>query len=86
MAHALIEERVAACVQVAGPITSIYRWDGNVESSSEFRLVIKTTVERESEVYDLIQKLHDYDVPQIVSVPFSGGLDAYLDWISTETA
>ena len=84
IANVLIENRVAACVQIS-PITSIYRWKGKVERENELRLTIKTTDELYPRVESLIKENHSYEVPQIVKVPISGGLPEYLEWISGET-
>lgn len=85
IAGELIGNRLAACVQVSEPITSYYRWQGKVECSTEYRLVIKTTRLREADVYAAIRKNHPYEVPQILTVPITAGLGAYLDWMQAET-
>ena len=84
IASVLVENRVAACVQVS-PIVSVYRWQGKTERENELRLVIKTTEEQYPQVGKLIKENHSYEVPQIVKVPITGGLPEYLDWISEET-
>src|SRR5262249_20494214 len=82
----LVDERLAACVQVGGPITSTYRWQGAVETAREFLLVAKTTAERLDALIERVRALHPYDVPEITAVPITGGLPSYLDWIRTETS
>jgi periplasmic divalent cation tolerance protein len=79
-------ERLAACVQVGGPITSTYRWQGEVETARELLLVAKTTMERLDAVTERVRELHPYDVPEITAMPIAGGLVDYLDWIRAETA
>ncbi len=82
LARALVEGRVAACVQVVGPIRSTYRWQGNVEQAEEWLLLVKTTAERLDEVVSAIGDHHHYDVPEITATPIVGGSPAYLDWIA----
>jgi periplasmic divalent cation tolerance protein len=84
IAALLLENRLAACVQIS-PVTSVYRWKGNVERENELRLVIKTTDELYDKVEKLIKENHSYEVPQIVKTPITGGLPEYLDWIAEET-
>jgi len=81
IARALVERRLAACVNVTGEIRSIYRWEGKVCSESERLLVIKTTVARFAAVLDAIRGLHSYKNPEVVLLPISDGSDAYLRWI-----
>ena len=81
IAATLIEERLAACVQLS-PIESWYRWEGKVEHAPETRLHIKTTAERADQVRDRIRALHSYDVPEIVILPLAGGSPDYLDWVA----
>ena len=84
IAEELVQRRLAACVQVEGPIKSFYRWEGKIESADEFRIVIKTSSDNESEAFALIRNLHDYDTPQIISLPVSGGSEDYLSWVDSE--
>jgi periplasmic divalent cation tolerance protein len=86
LATALVEARLAACVQVAGPVHSAYRWEGAVETASEWLLLIKTTVERFPALRDAIEAGHPYEVPEIVAVPIEAGLPAYLGWIAASTS
>ena len=85
IATRLIEENLAACVQIDQPIVSVYRWENKVETAQEYRLVVKTSANCESLVFEMIQALHSYDVPQLVSIPITNGSNAYLDWILEET-
>jgi periplasmic divalent cation tolerance protein len=86
IAERLVEERLAACVQVGGPVTSRYRWEGRVETARELLLVAKTTEDRLEALTAAVVELHPYDVPEITAVPVVGGLGNYLDWIRAETA
>ncbi|MEZ9231645.1 divalent-cation tolerance protein CutA [Vibrio amylolyticus] len=79
---ALFEDHLAACVQTM-PIESHYLWEGELCKSEEVLLVIKTQLDVYSAIEELIVRLHDYDVPQVVQVPFSQGLNPYLEWINS---
>jgi periplasmic divalent cation tolerance protein len=83
LAAGLVQDRLAACVQVVGPIHSTYRWRDTVESATEWLLLMKTTSERFAALRDAIVARHPYDVPEIVAVPIAAGLPGYLDWIRT---
>jgi periplasmic divalent cation tolerance protein len=82
IASALVERRLAACVQVLGPIASTYRWQGEVESAREWMCVAKTAAARYPDVEAAIRELHPYDEPEIVATPIVAGSQGYLDWIS----
>ncbi|HEV2467843.1 MAG TPA: divalent-cation tolerance protein CutA [Candidatus Sulfotelmatobacter sp.] len=77
----LVEQKLAACVNIVPQIESIYRWDGKVESSREWLLLIKTTVAKFSKVRDAIVELHSYDVPECIAVNIEDGSSDYLRWI-----
>ena len=83
-AAALVERRLAACVNIVGPIRSIYRWKGNIEREKEFLLIIKTTSEQASRLQAAFQALHPYDLPERVELSVEGGSEAYLSWIAGE--
>lgn len=85
MARALVEARAAACVNVMSACTSIYRWQGAVETAEEVPLVIKTTASGYPEVERLIRSLHPYELPEIVAVPAGRGLPDYLSWVTANT-
>jgi len=85
IATALVDERLAACVQIVGPMTSTYRWQGEVETAREFLLIAKTRTDRVPLLTDRVAELHSYAVPEITALPITGGLDSYLDWIRSET-
>jgi periplasmic divalent cation tolerance protein len=82
IARHLVEQRLAACVNIVPRIESIYRWQGKVESSREWLLIIKTTVERFPEVRDAIWELHSYDLPECVAVNIEDGSPEYLQWLA----
>jgi periplasmic divalent cation tolerance protein len=81
VAQRLVAERLAACVQVQGPIASTYRWQGGVESASEWYCHIKTTVPRLPDLRARLRELHPYQVAEIIAVPILDGDPAYLQWI-----
>lgn len=85
LARALIERRVAACVNVLGACTSVYRWRDAVEEAGEIPMFIKTTDAAYPALEQAIRELHPYELPEIVAVPLSRGLPGYLDWVSAET-
>jgi periplasmic divalent cation tolerance protein len=84
-ARGLVEERLAACVNLLAPMESIYRWDGNIEMESERQLVIKTSRERVVALWDRVRELHPYDVPEFLVLPIVDGNDAYLRWVGEST-
>lgn len=85
IAHAVLGQRLAACVNVLPAVTSIYRWQGAVEQASEVTLLIKTTQARYAELEAAIKSAHPYEVPEIIASPIVAGLPAYLDWVAEET-
>jgi periplasmic divalent cation tolerance protein len=85
IARSLIDERLAACVNILPAMQSIYRWQGAVEEAGEVAVVIKTTEGLYPQVEAAIVKLHPYDIPEILALPIVAGLPAYLDWIKSET-
>jgi periplasmic divalent cation tolerance protein len=82
IARAVVEGRLAACVNILpGVVTSIYRWEGKVESAPERLLLIKTSRKRLAKLQAAVEKLHSYDVPEFIAVPIAEGSSAYLSWI-----
>jgi periplasmic divalent cation tolerance protein len=86
IAEALVDKRLAACVNVLAGCTSVYRWQGEVERAEEIPMIIKTRAARYPEVEALIRHLHPYELPEIVAVPVTRGLPDYLQWVAEETA
>jgi periplasmic divalent cation tolerance protein len=80
-----VEARAAACAQVVGPISSTYRWDGELTTDQECQVQLKTTVDALDRLRELITTHHSYDLPEIVAVPVLGGSPAYLRWVTDET-
>jgi periplasmic divalent cation tolerance protein len=81
IASALVEERLAACVNIVGPIESVYRWQGSVDRTQEFLLLIKTTAAFSQRVQERIRELHTYELPEAIEVDITGGSAEYLRWI-----
>ncbi|MDD4912969.1 MAG: divalent-cation tolerance protein CutA [Sideroxydans sp.] len=85
IAGELVASHAAACVNILAKCSSIYRWEGKVESATEVPLLIKTTAEAYPRLEAELRKLHPYTVPEIIAIPISAGLPAYLGWVNTET-
>jgi periplasmic divalent cation tolerance protein len=85
LADALLQLRYVACVQIEGPLTSRYWWQGAREESVEWRCVMKTRVDLYEEVERIIVELHEYETPEIVAMPIIAGSPEYLAWIEAET-
>ncbi len=84
IAGVLVEKRLAACVQILGPIISTYRWKGKIETSEEWLIQIKSGRALYGEVEEAIMELHPYDVPEIIAVPIVEGNRDYLKWMEEE--
>jgi len=83
IAHTLVAERLAACVNIIPQVVSVYRWQGQVERSEELLILIKTTREvRLGDLKDRLLTLHPYDVPEFLLVPVASGLEKYLAWVT----
>jgi periplasmic divalent cation tolerance protein len=81
LANELVRRELAACVNILGPMTSVYRWKGNIESSDEFLLLIKTTEDAFEQVRKAVKELHSYELPEIVELGVSRGDGKYLNWL-----
>ncbi|HEY1203614.1 MAG: divalent-cation tolerance protein CutA [Bryobacteraceae bacterium] len=86
IARALVERRLAACVNVVTGIESVYRWKGAVEEASECLLLAKTTRGRFDPLQSAVRELHSYELPEVVALPIVDGVEAYLSWIETSVA
>lgn len=85
IADELVASHAAACVNILAECSSIYHWEGKVEHATEVPLLIKTTAEAYPRLEAELRKLHPYAVPEIIAIPISAGLPAYLEWVKTET-
>jgi periplasmic divalent cation tolerance protein len=81
IADRLIEQHLAACVNIVPGVQSIYRWQGTVESAAEVLMLIKTDAAHSNRVQSTISSLHSYEVPEFLILPVSGGSEAYLAWL-----
>jgi len=85
IANVLVEEHLAACVNLISPIRSIYRWEGKIWDEKECLLIIKTQKQRFEELEKKVKSLHSYSVPEIISLPINKGSMSYLNWIKENT-
>ena len=85
LASGVIEARLGACAQIVGPVTSVYRWEGAVQTDQEWRVEIKTATDQVAALIEHIKANHGYDVPEIVVTPITGGNTEYLSWLVEET-
>ena len=85
IARELVEARLAACVQIVGPITSTYRWQGQIETGEEWQCWAKTRGALFARVEEAIRRIHPYEVPEILAVPVVAGSASYLAWLDAET-
>ncbi|MGI5284880.1 divalent-cation tolerance protein CutA [Nonomuraea polychroma] len=85
LARSITSERLAACVQIIGPIRSLYWWQGALRDEHEWQLIIKTTSARLAALENHIKANHSYETPEIIATEITAGSDDYLDWISAET-
>ena len=81
IANALVERELAACVNILGPMTSVYRWKGKVESAAEFLLLIKTTEDAFEPVRRAVRELHSYELPEFIELGITRGEGKYLAWL-----
>lgn len=81
IATALVDEELAACVNIVDRVQSVYRWRGGVERDTESLMIVKTTAARYAAVEKRVLALHPYELPEIIAVPIAAGLQGYLDWL-----
>lgn len=81
LARSLVEDHVAACVNIVPGVRSVYRWEGEVESATESLLVLKVPAEGSEDLADRVAERHPYDVPEVLLLDVADGLSAYLDWV-----
>lgn len=83
--RALLERRLAACVNIIENMNSLYMWDGALQDDREVVVLAKTAAHRVPQLVDAVREIHSYDVPCVVSLPLTGGHRAFLDWVAAET-
>ena len=84
IAGGLVEKRLAACVQVSGPVTSVYRWKGKIETDAEWVCAIKSGEHLADQLEAAIRELHSYEEPEIIVLPIVGGSESYLQWLGEQ--
>lgn len=85
VARALVEQGLAACVNILPAVRSVYRWRGAIEDANEVTIFIKTAAHRYPELEAAVRGLHPYEVPELIALPVAAGLPAYLQWVLEET-
>ncbi|CAM3123997.1 divalent-cation tolerance protein CutA [Saccharomonospora xinjiangensis] len=85
LAAGAIAARLGACAQIVGPVTSVYRWEGAVQTEPEWRVEIKTAADRVGALTDHLRSAHTYDLPEVIATPIEGGSAEYLAWVVDET-
>ncbi|MDJ1130513.1 divalent-cation tolerance protein CutA [Streptomyces iconiensis] len=86
LAAGAVDRRVAACAQINGPVTSVYRWEDEIQNDPEWQVLFKTSAARYDALEAYIRAAHDYDVPEIIATPVVRGAADYLAWVERETA
>ncbi len=85
LTSALLEQRLIACANIHGPVTSLYRWEGQRQEASEWVIIGKTQGKHQQQVTDFVTGHHSYDCPCVLFTPISGGFRPFLDWVTAET-
>jgi periplasmic divalent cation tolerance protein len=84
MSRALLEQRKAACINIVPKVSSLFWWQGNIESAQESLLVVKTRASLLDEIVQLVKEIHSNDIPEIIALPIIGGNQDYLEWVGKE--
>lgn len=85
IAGTLVGERLIACAQISGPVTSVYRWESKVETAEEWMCTMKTVAKHFESIEVKVRELHSYDTPEIIATRIEKGAESYLQWLSDET-
>jgi periplasmic divalent cation tolerance protein len=81
----LVDERLAACVNILAPMQSVYRWEGRIEHETERQVIIKTSRDRLNALWDRVRELHPFEVPEFIVLAIADGNEAYLRWVGEST-
>ena len=85
LAQSLVDQRLAACVNLVGPIQSVYLWQGSIHQDEEVLMIVKTRRAHMDAIAAVLKDLHPYDLPELIALPVVGGSPAYLDWVAQST-
>ena len=83
IAQKLLEEKLIACANIVGPVTSHFHWQGKIDRAEEFLVVMKPRVDLFDKISEMVSRLHSYEVPEIIALPIVAGSKPYLDWLGT---
>jgi periplasmic divalent cation tolerance protein len=86
ISHSLVEEKIAACVNILPAVTSVYRWQNQIQNDSELLLIIKTETDKLQKLIDRLEELHPYKVPEILSFRIEAGSNPYLNWVRDQVS
>jgi len=84
LANEIIESKLGTCVQIGGPVSSIYRWHGKIARATEYHLQIKTIKPKFKDIDELVRNIHPYEVPEVIAIPIVDGSMTYLNWLRDE--